>query len=153
MNCSFVLQSLQTNVAHGACTTPGGESGHCRHLRFCVLDVFTASYGPFLPYFCRINRSVRHYCCERCSVGKWEVVTTSDVANLLHWSITACQLDPPDTLSHVPNWQEFKNSVAVELGLLYSQPLTNSHFHLILTIGDLPNVAVGGPNFIPRFFY
>jgi hypothetical protein len=108
MDCSFFLQLLQTNVAHGACTTPGGESGHCRHLRFCVLDVFTASYMHFLPYFCRINRSVRHYCRQRCSIGKvlcvitrtWEIVRTSDVADSLHCSITACQVDPSDTLPH-----------------------------------------------------
>jgi len=52
----------ETNVAHDACVTPGGESGHCRHLRFCVLNVFTASYGNFLPYFCRIT-SFAGVCC------------------------------------------------------------------------------------------
>jgi len=52
----------ETNVAHDACVTPGGESGHCRHLRFCVLDVFTASYGHFLPYFCRITSFVGACC-------------------------------------------------------------------------------------------
>jgi hypothetical protein len=30
----------------------------------------------------------------------------------------------------VPSWNEVKNSVAVEMRLLHSQPLTNSHFHI-----------------------
>jgi hypothetical protein len=34
-------------------------------------------------------------------MAKFEVVTTSYVANLLQCIITACKLDPPDTLSHV----------------------------------------------------
>jgi hypothetical protein len=58
MDCGFVLQLLQTNMAYDACTTPGGQAGHCRHLRFCMLDVYTGSYLQFLPYFCRITRSV-----------------------------------------------------------------------------------------------
>jgi hypothetical protein len=34
----------------------------------------------------------------------------------------------------VPSWHEFKNSVAVEIGLLHSQPLTNSHFHFFIIV-------------------
>jgi hypothetical protein len=51
---------LQTNVAYAACRTPGGESGHCRHLKYCVLHLFTNSREQFLEYFCRIDRSVLH---------------------------------------------------------------------------------------------
>jgi hypothetical protein len=42
-----------------------------------------------------------------------------------------------------PSWHEFKNFVAVEIGLLHSQPFTNSHFHFFVTVetGDLPSVA------------
>jgi hypothetical protein len=38
---------------------------------------------------------------------------------------------PENTEAFFPSWQEFKNSVAVEIGLLHSQPFTNSHLHSI----------------------
>jgi len=161
MDCRFVLPLLQTNVAHGACTTPGGESGHCRHLRFCVLDVFTASYSHFLPYFCRISRSVRHHYCERCSIGKvlcvikgkWEVVTTSDVAHVLHCSITACLSTWSAGHTHMSQSGQSKNSVAVELGTIvlaatHEQPFPLDHYHR-----RPPKCGFGGPNFILQLFF
>ncbi|PSN48669.1 Inter-alpha-trypsin inhibitor heavy chain H4 [Blattella germanica] len=50
--------ALKTNTAYSSCTTPEGLQGHCRHLRYCVLGVFTANKDDFLPYFCHINRLV-----------------------------------------------------------------------------------------------
>jgi hypothetical protein len=41
-----------------------------------------------------------------------------------------CNLQPVDAL--VPSWQEFKNSVAVDIGLLYSQPFMNNHLIFLL---------------------
>jgi hypothetical protein len=40
-------------------------------------------------------------------------------------------------------WHEFKNSVAVEIGLLHSQPFTKQPFTLLhyCRIGDLPGFA------------
>ncbi|XP_023709353.1 inter-alpha-trypsin inhibitor heavy chain H4 isoform X1 [Cryptotermes secundus] len=52
----------EINVAYAACTTPGGESGHCRHLKYCVLHLFTNSREQFLEYFCRID-SFLGVCC------------------------------------------------------------------------------------------
>ena len=150
MDCSFVRQLLQTNVAHDACVTPGGESGHCRHLRFCVLNVFTASYGNFLPYFCRITRLVLHYCCERCSIGKvlcvitgkWHIVTKSDVANLLQCSITTCILL---TQCHTCPKQATRTIV---FAATYEQQFPLDHYHL-----RPPKCGFGGPKFILRVLY
>jgi hypothetical protein len=34
----------------------------------------------------------------------------------------------------VPSWHDFKNSVAVEIGLLHSHQFTYSHFHFIVIV-------------------
>jgi hypothetical protein len=34
----------------------------------------------------------------------------------------------------IPSWHEFKISVAIELGLLHSQPLTKNHIHVFITV-------------------
>ena len=34
----------------------------------------------------------------------------------------------------VPSWHVFKNSVAVQIGLLHWQRFTNSHFHFFITV-------------------
>ncbi|KAJ4437658.1 hypothetical protein ANN_17803 [Periplaneta americana] len=52
----------ETNVPHGSCMTPSFESGHCRHFKHCVLDRFAISLEDYLPYFCRISRSVSVRC-------------------------------------------------------------------------------------------
>jgi hypothetical protein len=45
------------------------------------------------------------------------------------------------------SWYKFKNFILVEIGLLLSQPYTNSHFHFFITVQlaapqALPFVAV-----------
>ncbi|CAG2060230.1 unnamed protein product [Timema podura] len=44
-----------TNSAFSECTTSLGGSGHCRHLPYCALDVFTLNVTDYLPFFCRID--------------------------------------------------------------------------------------------------
>nr|CAD7402716.1 unnamed protein product [Timema poppensis] len=46
---------LHTNSAFSDCTTSLGGSGHCRHLPYCALDVFTLNVTDYLPFFCRID--------------------------------------------------------------------------------------------------
>jgi hypothetical protein len=41
---------------------------------------------------------------------------------------------PEHNDAFVPLWHEFKYSIAVEIGLLHSQPLTNSHLHAFITV-------------------
>jgi hypothetical protein len=41
---------------------------------------------------------------------------------------------PEHIPAFVPPWQEFKNSTAVEICLLHSQPFTNSHFHFYIIV-------------------
>nr|CAD7428447.1 unnamed protein product [Timema monikensis] len=45
----------QTNSAFSECTTSLGGSGHCRHLPYCALDIFTLNVTDYLPFFCRIQ--------------------------------------------------------------------------------------------------
>nr|CAD7203629.1 unnamed protein product [Timema douglasi] len=52
----------QTNSAFSECTTSLGGSGHCRHLPYCALDVFTLNVTDYLPFFCRIDTFVG-VCC------------------------------------------------------------------------------------------
>nr|CAD7462539.1 unnamed protein product [Timema tahoe] len=49
----------QTNSAFSECTTSLGGSGHCRHLPYCALDVFTLNVTDYLPFFCRIDTRMR----------------------------------------------------------------------------------------------
>jgi hypothetical protein len=58
-----------------------------------------------------------------------EDITTLTAAHLFQWSITAGHTD-----AFFPAWHEFKNSVAVQIALLHSQPLTNSHLHFFITL-------------------
>nr|CAD7261806.1 unnamed protein product [Timema shepardi] len=46
---------METNSAFSDCTTSLGGSGHCRHLPYCALDVFTLNVTDYLPFFCRID--------------------------------------------------------------------------------------------------
>jgi hypothetical protein len=41
---------------------------------------------------------------------------------------------PGNVDAFVPNWHEFKKSVAVEAGLLNSQPFTYSHFCFLINV-------------------
>ncbi|KDR14085.1 Inter-alpha-trypsin inhibitor heavy chain H4 [Zootermopsis nevadensis] len=53
----------ETNAAYAACVTPGGQPGHCRHLKYCVLLTFLNNQTEFLPFFCRIDSFVG-VCCQ-----------------------------------------------------------------------------------------
>ena len=41
----------------------------------------------------------------------------------------------------VPSWHEFKNSDAVEIGILHSQPLTNNHFPLFILVASASSLS------------
>jgi hypothetical protein len=55
---------------------------------------------------------------------KREIITALNVTPSLFFSILPEHID-----AFVPYWHEFKNSVAVEISLLHSQPFTNIHLH------------------------
>ena len=65
-----------------------------------------------------------------------------NVSHLFHRnSITFhCNLQPADAL--VPSWHELKNSVTVEIGLLYSQPFMNNHFFFHPTIKSVTSLPL-----------
>jgi len=45
---------------------------------------------------------------------------------------------------HVPSWQNFKHSTAVEIGLSHLQPFMNSHFPFLMPVESaLPNISSG----------
>ena len=55
-----------------------------------------------------------------------------NVAHLLHRNFITfqCNLHAVDAL--VPSWHEFKNSVTIEIGLLYSQSFMSNHCIFLL---------------------
>jgi hypothetical protein len=73
-----------------------------------------------------------------------EVITTLNIAYLLHWNIIVFNIIPEHIVAFVPSWQ-FKNSVEVEIGLLHSRPFTDGHFDFIIvesaTCQVLPSVV------------
>lgn len=38
-----------------SCVTPNKDPGHCRHVRFCVLDEFKDNFDVFKDYACVIE--------------------------------------------------------------------------------------------------
>ena len=60
---------------------------------------------------------------------KWQVATKISVAHLFLWSVMKFQCTHIDAF--VSPWNEYKNSVAVEIWLLHLQSLRNSNFHFL----------------------
>ncbi|KAJ9587867.1 hypothetical protein L9F63_018701, partial [Diploptera punctata] len=56
-----VAGNNETNTEFSSCVTSDGEEGHCRHLQYCVLNIFTTEQEDFLPYLCHIDRLCMHY--------------------------------------------------------------------------------------------
>jgi len=65
-----------------------------------------------------------------------------NVACLFHRSFITfqCNLHAVDAL--VPSWHEFKNSVTVEIGLLYSQPFMSNHCIFLLIIKSVTSLLL-----------
>jgi len=51
-----------------------------------------------------------------------------------------CNFQPVDAL--VPSWHKFKNSVTVDIRLLYSQPFMNNHFIFLLIINSVTSLLL-----------
>ena len=61
---------------------------------------------------------------------KWEVITTLNIAHLLHFS----HHFPDKMAASVPACMTWKNSSIAEIKFLHSQPFKNNHFHFLITV-------------------
>ncbi|XP_034231541.1 trypsin-1-like [Thrips palmi] len=53
----------EEDVPFQSCITPNKEPGHCRHVRFCVLDEFKDNFDRFKDYACVIEGKFIGVCC------------------------------------------------------------------------------------------
>jgi hypothetical protein len=70
-----------------------------------------------------------------------------NIAHLLHWSGIDFQRSAHLLNLFNPSWQDFKNSVALGMGILHVQTFTNSHFHFLIIVESVASQAsLSGPN-------
>jgi len=74
-----------------------------------------------------------------------EVSTVLNVAHLFKLSIIIFQCIPKNIDEFFLYWQNFKNSVIVEIRLLHSQPIMNNHFHFIIVELVTPQILTQWP--------
>lgn len=64
---------------------------------------------------------------------KLQVIKMLNVVHLFHRRVIF-QRNNRHIAVYTPPWHNFKNSIAVAIGLLYSEAFMNSHFHFLITM-------------------
>ena len=63
-----------------------------------------------------------------------EVLTKLNAAALFQRTAVTFQHNPPHCDASVQAWLQIKSDIVVEFGLLHSQPITNNHYHFLVTL-------------------
>lgn len=108
------------------------------HILFAVLHIFSAWVVRWKPNVTKLTSvhvrktfSKVHYVKKRNlndkSLRKMHLIYSTAVT-LSFYTILE------DSYLFTPPWLELKNSATVEIGILQSQPFTNSNFHCLITM-------------------
>jgi hypothetical protein len=153
----FLFEALWARITHGSTPLEPGKT--CAESQQLLLRVLIASNQTcVLITSWRTGRSrdfvwnsggiisihynlVAWITCEGCSTIRTVYVINIKllVITMLIWAHLSVPMNyhyfptqAPST--SVPSWHEFKNSVALEIGLLHSLPFTNNSFHFLAIV-------------------